>query len=84
MKMSEAVLFRISEQQQNKAKRKEYMKLCVTMVFALVIAFFAAHSFTSLFEQEYKLTFRRSVILFCGLFVLLFLLISLALLFLTE
>lgn len=52
------------------------MKLGVTMVFALVIAFFAAHSFTSLFEQEYKLTFRRSVILFCGLFVLLFLLIS--------
>ena len=40
----------------------EYMKLGVTMVFALVIAFFAAHSFTSLFEQEYKLTFRRSVI----------------------
>ena len=59
------------------------MKLGATMVFALVIAFFAAHSFT-LFEQEYKLTFRRSVILFCGLFVLLFLLISLALLFLTE
>ena len=55
------------------------MKLGVTMVFTLVIAFFAAHSFTSLFEQEYKLTFRRS-----GLFVLLFLLISLALLFLTE
>ena len=48
------------------------MKLGATMVFALVIAFFAAHSFTSLFEQEYKLTFRRSVILFCGLFVLLF------------
>ena len=60
------------------------MKLGATMVFALDIAFFAAHSFTSLFEQEYKLTFRRSVILFCGLFVLLFLLISLALLFLTE
>ena len=39
------------------------MKLGATMVFALVIAFFAAHSFTSLFEQEYKLTFRRSVIL---------------------
>ena len=78
------MLFRISEQQQNKAKRKEYMKLCVPMVFALVIAFFAAHSFTSLFEQEYKLTFRRSVILFCGVLVLLFLLISLALLFLTE
>lgn len=34
------------------------MKLGVTMVFTLVIAFFAAHSFTSLFEQEYKLTFR--------------------------
>lgn len=28
------------------------MKLGVTMVFALVIAFFAAHSFTSLFEQD--------------------------------
>lgn len=35
------------------------MKLGATMVFALVIAFFAAHSFTSLFEQEYKLTFRQ-------------------------
>ena len=64
--------------------KREYMELAVTMIFALNIAFFSAHSFTSIFEQEYKLTFRQSVILFFGLFVLLFLLVTLALLLLTR
>lgn len=48
------------------------MELAITMIFALNIAFFSAHSFTSIFEQEYKITFRQSIILFLGLLVLLF------------
>ena len=42
-------------------------------IAALVVAFFAAYSFTAIFEQEYKLKLGQSVILYFILYIVLFL-----------
>lgn len=57
------------------------MKLYGNMIYVVIIAFVGADLLLSVYEKKYKLTFRQTEVIFFGLYLIIFLLISLILVY---